>query len=84
MSTGVVYLSLIFMAICLLSASVGFTLRKRWTWSFPLFGFIGGLLLGVSQKDFKSGVEIGILVSVFSMAAASFRYHLRTRYKNRY
>jgi hypothetical protein len=83
MSTGEVYLSLIFMAICLLSASVGFSLRKRWTWTFLLFGFIGGVLLGLSQKDLKSGVMIGTLVSVFSMAAASFRYHLKNRYRER-
>ncbi len=83
MSTAVVYLSLVFMALCLLSASIGFDLRKRWNWSFLLLGFIGGILLGLSQNDFKSGVEIGTLVAVFSMAAASFRNHLRKRYKSR-
>ncbi|MFT3895799.1 MAG: hypothetical protein QM730_29625 [Anaerolineales bacterium] len=84
MTNALIYLSLFFMLICFLAASFGFTLRKRRNWLFILFGFIGGVLLGISQKDFKSGVMIGALLAVFSMAAASFRYHLRNRYKNRY
>ena len=83
MTNALVYLSLFFMLICFLGASFGFDLRKRRNWLFILLGFIGGVLLGVSQKDFKSGVMIGALLAVFSMAAASFRYYLRNRDKDR-
>jgi hypothetical protein len=81
MTNALVYLSLFFMLICFLGASFGFNLRKRRSWLIILLGFLGGLLLGLSQGDFKSGVMIGTLLAVFSMAAASFRYHLRNRDK---
>jgi drug/metabolite transporter (DMT)-like permease len=82
MTNALIYLSLFFMLICFLGASFGFNLRKRRNWIFILLGFMGGVLLGLSQRDFKSGVMIGVLVAVFSMAAASFRYYLRNRDKD--
>ena len=83
MTNALVYLSLLFMLICLLNDSVGFDLRRRRNWLIILLWVIGGVLLGLSQRDFKSGVMIGALLAVFSMAAASFRYHLRNRHKDR-
>jgi hypothetical protein len=82
MTNTLIYLSLFFMMICFLGASFGFSLRKRRNWLFVLFGFIGGIFLGLSQKDFISGVLIGILLAVFSAGAASFRYYLRNRDKD--
>jgi len=81
MSNIIVFIAVIFMLICLLNASVGFDLRKRRNWSFILCGFIGGVLLGLSKNDLKSGIGIGFLVAILASVAAPYMLYLRNRYR---
>jgi hypothetical protein len=63
--------------------SVGFDPRKRQNWSFILCGFIGGVLLGLSKNDFKSGTGMGILLVIFAISVAPYMLFLRNFFKDK-
>ena len=77
MSTTLISLSVIFLLICLLSTSVGFDSTKRKNWSILLCGFLGGVFLGLSNSDIKSGIGIGFVVVVISYFVAPYMLSLR-------
>jgi hypothetical protein len=67
--------------VCGIGIFIGLDLKKWSSWLFGAYGFLSGLLVGLSRADVEGGLGMGILFAFVVMyGGATTRWH-RQRYK---
>ena len=71
----------VYLVVCGYCIFVGLN-PKRWSsWLYGLYGFISGLILGLSKSDIQGGIELGLLFAFVVIYGSITSYWHKQRFK---
>lgn len=72
----------IYIIVCGVGIFIGLDLKKWYSWLFGLYGFVTGLLFGLSKSpDVTGGLVIGAIFASIVLYGGATSYWQRQRFK---
>lgn len=83
MKTIAIANSIIFIVIGWFVVTLGFDIKKPTNWLYGLYGFLTGVLIGISYSDLKNAVIVGVLFFFIIMFGGATTHMHRERWEKK-
>jgi len=81
MPTIVNIIFVIYVVVCGIGIFIGLDLKKWKSWLYGLYGFVSGLLIGLSRADVSGGLTLGLLFTFVVLYGGATSHWHRQRFK---